>query len=36
MNTQGDESVHARWHQPGAPTILILENTRGKAAKPRP
>jgi hypothetical protein len=36
MNTQGDESARARWHQPGAPTILILENTRGKATRPRP
>jgi hypothetical protein len=36
MDTQGDESAHARWHQPGAPTILILENTRGKTTMPRP
>jgi hypothetical protein len=35
-DAQGDNSARARWHQPGAPTILILENTRGKAAKPRP
>ncbi|MEP7001125.1 MAG: VCBS repeat-containing protein [bacterium] len=36
MNTQGDQSAKARWHQPGAPTILILESTHGKATKPKP
>ncbi|MEO8620748.1 MAG: VCBS repeat-containing protein [bacterium] len=36
MDTQGDQSAKARWHQPGAPTILILENMHGKAAKPTP
>lgn len=30
MDVQGDRSATARWHQPGAPTILILENTRRK------
>ncbi len=33
MNTQGDQSAKARWHRPGAPTILILENT-AKAGAP--
>ena len=35
MDTKGDQSAKARWHQPDAPTILILENTHGKAA-PKP
>ena len=33
MDTQGDRSGSARWHQPGAPTILILQNTSPKATK---
>ena len=33
MDTQGDRSSKARWHQPGAPTILILHNTSPKAEK---
>ena len=34
MDAQGDRSATARWHQPGAPTILILENT-GRQGSPR-
>jgi len=33
MDSQGDQSSKARWHQPGAPTILILHNTSPKAGK---
>ena len=33
MDTQGDRSGKARWHQPGAPAILILQNTSPKAGK---
>ncbi|MEO8333991.1 MAG: VCBS repeat-containing protein [bacterium] len=33
MDTQGDRSSKARWHQPDAPTILILQNTSPKARK---
>ena len=33
MDTRGDRSAKARWHEPGSPTILILQNTRPKAGK---
>jgi hypothetical protein len=33
LDTQGDRSGKARWHQPDAPTILILQNTSPKARK---
>jgi FG-GAP repeat. len=33
IDTQGDRSSKARWHRPGAPTILILHNTSPKTGK---
>jgi hypothetical protein len=33
MDAQGDRSGKARWHQPDAPTILILQNTSPKIRK---
>ena len=33
MDTRGDRSAGARWHQPGAPTIVVLQNTGARTRK---
>jgi hypothetical protein len=33
MDARGDRSAGARWHHPGAPTILILKNTSATTAR---
>lgn len=35
FNPNDDKTANARRHQPGAPTILILENTAKKRVSPR-